>query len=532
MHDLRLGVLEQRAGDGREVARAVLARVQPADHGAAGERAAVEVRHEPGGGAQQRRLARPPTGPRARRTRPARRRARRRAAAAPRAGIGVGDALEAQSTRSWRRSPGGRRAAQRARATSAAQSAATRRADRRAQARVGVERRGPPASAATTSARRAPTPRRRSARSWRDHGAAAARRAGAAHRRSRGPRASPPRRARGPARRRRPRARTARRGAARAGAAAPRLREAPRVARPAPGPAAWRASRSAPSGTRARRKARSRPSGSTAAAKKREAADHDDHAQAEQPAVRPALRRSGRPGRTAGLSPSRANTFRPSRTTSMLTKASTSTAGASRRERATSRPTPRRPRRRPRERRGEGDETIGCTTPASVAPATQQSGRRPWRGRRAAGWRGARTRASALRRAQRLALVGHEREAVAQDPLLQRLRRVGEAAASVPVTTQTGLPWSKLVAATRPVPGAERPRHVAAGVEQRERLPVGAMPREHAADLRTAARSAWPPGRSRIAGHGPTRIRSVSFVKLAARPPRAATTRRPCRAGR
>jgi hypothetical protein len=57
-HDLRLGVLEQRADGDRERSRRVLARVHAGDRRAAGEHAAVEVRHEPVGGAQQRRLAR------------------------------------------------------------------------------------------------------------------------------------------------------------------------------------------------------------------------------------------------------------------------------------------------------------------------------------------------------------------------------------------------------------------------------------------------------------------------------------------
>ncbi len=56
--DLGLGVLEQRPGDRGERARPVLARVEPADDDAPGGPPAVEVRHEPAGGAQQRRLAR------------------------------------------------------------------------------------------------------------------------------------------------------------------------------------------------------------------------------------------------------------------------------------------------------------------------------------------------------------------------------------------------------------------------------------------------------------------------------------------
>jgi hypothetical protein len=46
-HDLRLGVLEQRADVLGERAGTVLAQVQPADLRAPGEVAAVEVRHEP-----------------------------------------------------------------------------------------------------------------------------------------------------------------------------------------------------------------------------------------------------------------------------------------------------------------------------------------------------------------------------------------------------------------------------------------------------------------------------------------------------
>ena len=56
-HDLRLGVLEQRARDRGQLGRAVLARVEAARHEPPDELAAVEVRHEPGRRAQQRRLA-------------------------------------------------------------------------------------------------------------------------------------------------------------------------------------------------------------------------------------------------------------------------------------------------------------------------------------------------------------------------------------------------------------------------------------------------------------------------------------------
>ena len=58
-HHLRLGVLEQRAGDGRQLGRAVVARVEAAGQQPPRELAAVEVRHEARGGTQQRRLARP-----------------------------------------------------------------------------------------------------------------------------------------------------------------------------------------------------------------------------------------------------------------------------------------------------------------------------------------------------------------------------------------------------------------------------------------------------------------------------------------
>ena len=57
-HDLRLGVLEQRAGDGGQLGRAVVARVEAAGEQPPREHAAVEVRHEARRGAQQRRLAR------------------------------------------------------------------------------------------------------------------------------------------------------------------------------------------------------------------------------------------------------------------------------------------------------------------------------------------------------------------------------------------------------------------------------------------------------------------------------------------
>ena len=54
--DLRLGVLQQRARDDRQVARPVLARVEAADDDAPGDLAAVEVRHEAAGRAHERRL--------------------------------------------------------------------------------------------------------------------------------------------------------------------------------------------------------------------------------------------------------------------------------------------------------------------------------------------------------------------------------------------------------------------------------------------------------------------------------------------
>ena len=56
-HELRLGVLEEHAREGAEPRRAVLARVEARERDAAGEAPAVEVRHEPAGGTQQRRLA-------------------------------------------------------------------------------------------------------------------------------------------------------------------------------------------------------------------------------------------------------------------------------------------------------------------------------------------------------------------------------------------------------------------------------------------------------------------------------------------
>ena len=56
-HDLRLGLLEQRAADRGQVAGPVLARVEAADDDAPGGLAAVEVRHETACRADQRRLA-------------------------------------------------------------------------------------------------------------------------------------------------------------------------------------------------------------------------------------------------------------------------------------------------------------------------------------------------------------------------------------------------------------------------------------------------------------------------------------------
>jgi hypothetical protein len=55
--DLRLGVLQQRAGDRGEVGGAVLARVEAADDDPAAELAAVEVRDQPGRGPGDGRLA-------------------------------------------------------------------------------------------------------------------------------------------------------------------------------------------------------------------------------------------------------------------------------------------------------------------------------------------------------------------------------------------------------------------------------------------------------------------------------------------
>ena len=56
-HDLVLGILEDRRDRPSELGRAGAARVQAGDDDPARERAAVEVRHEPGERAQQRRLA-------------------------------------------------------------------------------------------------------------------------------------------------------------------------------------------------------------------------------------------------------------------------------------------------------------------------------------------------------------------------------------------------------------------------------------------------------------------------------------------
>ena len=56
-HDLRLGVLEEAARHRRDRRRPVLAGIEAADHRAAAEDAAVEVRHEAARGAQQRGLA-------------------------------------------------------------------------------------------------------------------------------------------------------------------------------------------------------------------------------------------------------------------------------------------------------------------------------------------------------------------------------------------------------------------------------------------------------------------------------------------
>ena len=56
-HDLVLGILEERRDGSREVGRPRAPRVVAGDLDAAGKAAAVEVRHEPGQRAQQRRLA-------------------------------------------------------------------------------------------------------------------------------------------------------------------------------------------------------------------------------------------------------------------------------------------------------------------------------------------------------------------------------------------------------------------------------------------------------------------------------------------
>ena len=57
--DQLVGVLEHQAGMGRQLTRPVVARVQAFDQHAAGQLAAVEVRHEAERGPQQRRLAQP-----------------------------------------------------------------------------------------------------------------------------------------------------------------------------------------------------------------------------------------------------------------------------------------------------------------------------------------------------------------------------------------------------------------------------------------------------------------------------------------
>ena len=56
-HQLRLGVLEEHAGERAEARRPVLAGVEAGERDATGEMPAVEVRHEAAGGPQQRRLA-------------------------------------------------------------------------------------------------------------------------------------------------------------------------------------------------------------------------------------------------------------------------------------------------------------------------------------------------------------------------------------------------------------------------------------------------------------------------------------------
>ena len=56
-HELGLGVLEQGARDGAELGGPVLAGVHAGERHRAGEAPAVEVRDQPAGGAQQRRLA-------------------------------------------------------------------------------------------------------------------------------------------------------------------------------------------------------------------------------------------------------------------------------------------------------------------------------------------------------------------------------------------------------------------------------------------------------------------------------------------
>ena len=58
-HQLRLGILKQSAGECAQARRAVVARAQAGERDVAREAPAVEVRHQPARGPQQRRLALP-----------------------------------------------------------------------------------------------------------------------------------------------------------------------------------------------------------------------------------------------------------------------------------------------------------------------------------------------------------------------------------------------------------------------------------------------------------------------------------------
>ena len=286
-HDLRLGVLEQRPGDRGQLGRAVLARVEPAGHEPPGELAAVEVRHEPGGGAQQRRLAR---------ARAARehdelarldRSARRRPAPAAPPGIRVGHPLEDELAHRPipRRSANGSSAT----ASSATASASSAGADRHHQRGYAANDSQPP------SDRRDPEPgeQRRvdaaNAKSWRDHGRVPPRRARraaeAAHLERRGDVGRAVQRARG---HRRAAAPAARRGSPGRQRWASRKRRASRAST-----GTRRVASAAVSAERSdtRRNARSSSSGSTAAECSAKQRDHDQRAQAEHRAVDERLER-------------------------------------------------------------------------------------------------------------------------------------------------------------------------------------------------------------------------------------------------